>query len=195
MAPWCIRRYRHSDISVNYTPSAQAAVAKPTRVTSQLVQVLGIATVALSLSALDLYGQAGSVTPTPGERFELLHNLLGDQSREYVNDVLKTIAFLLVAIGWILTSKPSREFLGSNVRAHSAGLLTVALVAVIHVALSIEKFVASQQTMKLLFDLDYFPREYYAVVQIGLPVFLANVALHIVLFGTLFVLVKDTRSH
>ena len=195
MAHGYFRRYRHSDIPVSYAPSTQASVARSTRVTSRLLQVLGIVTVALLLSALDLYGQAGSVTPTPAERFELLHNLLGEQSRDYVNDVLKTIAFLLLAIGWILTSKPTRDFLGSNIRAYRAGLLTVALVAIIHVVLSIDQFFASQRTMKLLLDLNYFPLEYYVARQIEPQVLLANLVLHVVLFGTLFALVKDTRSH
>ena len=132
--------------------------------------------------------------PEPKEHFELVHRALVDLSDRYVGDVMKTIAFLLLATGWILTSDRSREFLRRNRGARRTALITVPGIAILHVWLSIQTFEISTQKMQLLEEIGYFQKQYYAGDGVTLDVLVADLALTTFLFTTLFFLIRALRA-
>ena len=63
------------------------------------------------------------------KRFELFYDALKDEYKSYVEDVVKSLGVLIIAIGWIMTSEGTRTFLaGSKVNA-VALICTVVLAA------------------------------------------------------------------
>ncbi len=126
---------------------------------------------------------------TKQEQFELLHTSITMLSQQYVDDVLKTIAFVLLAIGWILTSDRSRAFLKSNRAARRAALITVPVVALLTFGLSYKIYRVSGQKMDLLDELRYFDARFYAHDGITFYFFGANLLVHLALFLTLFALI------
>lgn len=127
-------------------------------------------------------------------RFELAYESMTNATREYVNDALKTIGFLLLAAGWLVSSDRSRKFLRESRRAHRAALVVVPLAAVIHVWLALGTYRLSQSKVALLENLDYMPAQYFAEDAIRLPIFIANLALHLALFATLLVLILAVKD-
>ena len=122
------------------------------------------------------------------EKFDMIYTSMTHLSKEYVDDVMKTIAFLLLAIGWIVTSDRSRAFLSTE-NVNLTALIAIVFIALTHVLLSIGAFRTSQVKMRLLEDLDYVSREYYAGDRVTGLLLIANLALHLALFATLFALI------
>lgn len=126
---------------------------------------------------------------TNEKRFDMLHKSVVDLSDDYEDDVLRTIGFLLLAIGWILTSEKSREFLKQNRSARRAALATIPMIALVHVGWSIGTFRISQNKMALLIDLHYIDAKFYADDGITWFFFATNLTVHVALFVVLFALV------
>ncbi len=143
-----------------------------------------------------LLGQTSPDVPSVKDRFEFLHNSLHELSQDYTNDVFKTIGFLLLAIGWIVTSQHSREFIGSRPIIRWAGLTSIAVAVIVHVALVRERFLVSSDQWQQLSELGFMPSAYYADDRITPIVFWATLVLHLALFAMLMVLVyrTDTES-
>ena len=156
------------------------------------------AIILLLLSTPVVVRQSAALEPTDQEKatkqeqFELVHRSLVRLSQDYVNDVLKTIAFLLLAVGWILTSDRSREFLKNNRAARRAALIIVPVIALLNFGWSIAMFLDSQVKMGLLKnDIKYVPPDYYADDGIASFVFGLNLLVHLALFLTLFALIHS----
>lgn len=135
-----------------------------------------------------------SQEPSAKERFDYLSTSLAKQSDEYVNDTMKTISFLLLIMGWLITSENSRTYLRNNRLGRRAALTTIPAVAVLHTLLAIETYGASKGKMAALRTLDYLGPQYYADNEITLTVMSTNLAIHLVLFGTLFLLVWASKG-
>ena len=68
--------------------------------------------------------------PVPSEqKFQLLYDSLRDLSKDFANDVLKTIGSLLLVIGWLMVSERSREFLRRNFTAWRTALVVIPVLA------------------------------------------------------------------
>ncbi len=98
----------------------------------------------------------------PKERFDRLSNSLADLSDEYANDTMKTISFLLLAMGWLITSEKSRAYLGGNRLARQAALTAIPALAMMHALTAAQTYFASQNTMEALRNLGYLERPYYS---------------------------------
>ncbi len=131
---------------------------------------------------------------SPQERFEILHKSLKDIFDEYTNDVLKSIAYLLLAIGWIVTSDRSREFLRGNNQAYRVAIIIVLVIALLHTGLAYWAFDRSQRISDLLVGLNYLPQDYYSHLKLTPIVFIGNLTLHLGLFAALFFLLVALRS-
>ncbi len=131
---------------------------------------------------------------TDAEKFALLHDSLMGLYQDYVNDIYKTIAFLLLAIGWFLTSENARNFLRTNAVAFRSALAAIPVIATVHVILAISTYWDSLQTMGRLVQLDYMPVAYYADQRITPMLLVTNLALHLALFTALFVFVYTLRK-
>ncbi len=130
----------------------------------------------------------------PKERFDRLSISLAELSDEYANDTMKTISFLLLAMGWLITSERSRAYLGGNRLARQAALTAIPALAMMHALTAAQTYFASQGKMETLFNLDYLKLPYYADDEITLKLLIVNLAIHTVLFATVFVLVWASKQ-
>ncbi len=158
-----------------------------------LAVALIVAAVALVFLTSAL-GAQGTTSVTEAERFTLLYTSLREMSKDYGNDVLKTIGSLLLVIGWLMTSEGSRKFLAQNVTAWRTALVVVPVVAVINTVWLIERFSASEGKVELLDELGYLPNAYYADDRITPVLMVANLVIHLALFAMLFALVYSHRG-
>ena len=97
-------------------------------------------------------------------------------------------------MGWLITSERSRRYMGSNRIARSGALTAVPAVAIMHVVLAREAFKASQTKIGALEALEYLGPDYYSDDEITQTLFLGNLAIHLVLFGALFLLVWASKE-
>ena len=64
------------------------------------------------------------------EKFESAYEALADIYTRYLEDVMKTIVFILIAIGWVLNSEKRREAIARNKVAYYSSLrVTVFLMS------------------------------------------------------------------
>lgn len=93
--------------------------------------------------------------------FDVLYESLCDIENRVVDSTLKVAGFLLLATGWIATSKDACGFLLSV--PHARPVATASLVAAfaLYVCASIQAWWISRQTLKQLKLLNFMPPEYY----------------------------------
>lgn len=138
--------------------------------------------------------QTQSDTVSAEHKFQLLHDSLRDLSKDFANDVLKTIASLLLVIGWLMVSEGSREFLRQNLTAWCTALVVIPVVAAANTVWLIDRFRASENKVALLKELEYLKEGYYASDKITPVVMVTDTILHLALFAALFGLVYSQRG-
>lgn len=114
--------------------------------------------------------------------------------QDYLNDVYKIIAFLLLTVGWLLTSENARNFLRTNTVAFRSALAAIPVIATVHVIIAVGMYRDSLRAVDRLVQLDYMPMEYYADQRITPMLLVTNLALHLALFAVLFLFVYTLRK-
>ena len=71
------------------------------------------------------------------ETFKLIYDSLVDFHKAYVTNVMNTLAFIVIATGWILTSDKSRDYLSRNKTGRWVSLFVIVIIAVIHTVVSV----------------------------------------------------------
>ncbi len=125
---------------------------------------------------------------TDKEHFDLLYTALKELVEDYYEDVMKTVAFLVIAIGWFVTSTKSREFLRNNTIIRRASLATVFMIAVIHIRSEILTYQASKTLHSLLVQMNYIDLSYFAHYKITNMQLITNGIQNTALFGVLLVI-------
>ncbi len=133
-------------------------------------------------------------TVSAEQRFKLLHDSLRDLSKNFANDVLKTIASLLLVIGWFMVSEGSREFLRQNLTAWRTALVVIPVMAVANTVWLIDRFRISENKVALLKELEYLKEGYYASDKITSVVMVTDTILHLALFAAIFGLIYSQRG-
>ncbi|WP_374502433.1 hypothetical protein [Zoogloea sp.] len=83
------------------------------------------------------------------KRFNLFYDALKDEYKSYVEDVVKSLGFLIVAIGWIMTSEGARSYLASP-RVNGFALACTLLLAACNFAVYIGHYLRSARLKKQL---------------------------------------------
>jgi len=149
----------------------------------------------VACSALSTPVLARQDEPTRTEQFDRLSTSLANLSDEYSADMIGTISFLLLVLGWFITSERSRAYLHTNRLARRAALTAIPSVALMNALLISGVYTASQAKVRALERLNYLGPDYYGDDEITLTLLIANFAIHLVLFGTVFVLVWARKAH
>jgi hypothetical protein len=123
------------------------------------------------------------------ERFKLLHTSLKEISDLFIDNGLKTTAFLVIVMGWLFTSEQTRNYLASNSVVKWISLAVVAFIGVIHVLTCSLLYTRSKKKSLLLSELEYVEPEYYSHYRISLPHFLILVLMNTSLFIVIFAVV------
>ncbi|MCM8596697.1 hypothetical protein [Accumulibacter sp.] len=83
-------------------------------------------------------------------RFELLHDALKAEKDSYTKVVWSSFSLLLIALGWLLTSRDARQFLRDNPGVRGVALSAVLVVAAVHTVVLGFHVAASQRIVHLL---------------------------------------------
>jgi hypothetical protein len=132
------------------------------------------------------------------DRFNLLYASLVDTFKGYVENVMKTLASIILTMGWILTSDTSRKFLAERKAAYVMVLGAIIIVASLHTCVSIAYYFRSQGKIDLLSkvkegDQQYVEPSYYLSYKITPSIIVVNLMMNLSLFAVLFMMIYTLR--
>ena len=128
------------------------------------------------------------------EKFDLLYTSSKDIYNGYNVDVMKSLALLIIGIGWFVTSDKSREFFRKSRTARTSALIAAVILCLVHVWSSISTFHLSREKISLLSALNYVNPNYYQNYEITTTTLVLNLALIIALFGVLIVILSSLKE-
>jgi hypothetical protein len=99
--------------------------------------------------------------PTKKEQFELLYGILKSLHDNSLDTVLKAMGFLLLAMGWVVTSESARVFLAGDRTLRWAAVSVLAMAAILFALFAIRVVRQSMATSRALEDLDYMPVRHF----------------------------------
>ena len=129
------------------------------------------------------------------DRFNLTYESLKDEFRGYIENLVRTWAAIIIAIGWILTSEQSRNFLAKQRAAYWWLLAAIVVISMLHVGVCISYYRRSQCRVNFLIgeftdsDPPYITKEYFMSYRITPLMIGTNLLVSIFLFSALFVMV------
>jgi hypothetical protein len=129
------------------------------------------------------------------DKFDLLYESLKDEFKGYIDFLMKTWTFIIITMGWILTSQQSREFLAKQRAAYWWLLATILVIYILHVGVCNSYYRRSQNKFNLLIrefsasDSPYIEKEYYISYKITPLLVWTNLLLSLFLFAVLFMIV------
>ncbi|MEE9441237.1 MAG: hypothetical protein V3V99_01025 [candidate division Zixibacteria bacterium] len=139
--------------------------------------------------------QTTEISKLAEKKFDLLYESLQGTYDGFIVDVMKTLAFLIIAIGWFVTSDKSREFFRNNKTARTAAIGAVAILAAIHYLDCISAFYASQQAILLLENLKYLGSEFFTDYKIAPVMLIQYLIQNTVLFAVLIIILFTLKRN
>jgi hypothetical protein len=128
------------------------------------------------------------------ERFELIYGSLKDVHNDYLIDVMKAIALLVICLGWLITSGKGRDFFKNNITARVSSIIILVLLCVININTSIRAYRFSQDKITELSILNYIEPKYYENYEISTEFLVANLIVHTALFALLAVILWTLKE-
>jgi len=106
---------------------------------------------------------AGEPKADAKARFEILFATIRDYQQGLLENTAKTAGFLLLSIGWLVTSETARDVLGADGVLRSAAAGAVILAVTLYAAASLHVYRVARRVHARLLDLAYVPAEDLAV--------------------------------
>lgn len=125
-------------------------------------------------------------------QIELHYQALVDEYKVYVDDVVKSLGFIVIALGWVVTSDGARTFLKGN-HANKVALVAIAILAVCNFAVYLGHYTRSTRLQRLITSLDpdcYEVTRNYLLTPLHIAVNCTTIG---ALFALLLVLVATLR--
>lgn len=129
-----------------------------------------------------------------GTSFGLLYGQLANIRKDYDENAMKTAAFILLAIGWVLTSDKGRDFLVANRTFNTFSLVVVCLIAVVHSGECLRYQSSSIVKTVQLNSLNYMEPTYYEGYLIDMESLGIVLATNLSLMSVLFMMVYFLRK-
>lgn len=109
----------------------------------------------------------------PQEQFKTLLEALKGYQASALDSGYKTLGFMVVALGWLITSEGARAFLKANVYTKVATLVFLGLSVIGYGFMAYRVYSLSRSVFAKLERLGYAPREVYAhyVISKVVPVY------------------------
>lgn len=129
------------------------------------------------------------------DKFDLLYESLKDEFKGYIESLGKTWAFIVLTMGWLLTSQQSRDFLAKQRAAYWWLLMAIIVTGILHVGVCNSYYRRSQKKFNILIrefsdsDSPYIEKEYYVSYKITPLMVWTNLLLSLFLFAALFMIV------
>lgn len=129
---------------------------------------------------------------------EAQFNVLITSLRAYhdglIDGSFKATAFVLLVLGWLLTSKEARAYLAGSQRVRRLAALALGLGTLVYATISWRAYLFSQSVFAQLVALDYVPLSAYTDQRITAATLAAFVAQNVILTCLTCYLVLTTRS-
>jgi len=106
----------------------------------------------------------------------------------------KTAGFLLLALGWLITSDKARAFLHDNVRARRTSLLVVLIVAAVHASVVIGRSSASTTLAAFLNSTQCTSSQAYEAFLLGRGKVAGALFVYLALAAALYVFIAATNN-
>lgn len=127
-------------------------------------------------------------------KHESLYNSMKDWFNAYVQNVLGTLATLVVGIGWILTSKEARNFLRSHRHVIYSALAILEMICLAHIWVSLYAYSIMDLKYELLSRLRYLDPLYFKDYKLTMAHCIVNLLVNIALFKLQILMVYSLRS-
>ncbi len=128
------------------------------------------------------------------DKFNLAYESLKEIHHCYTTDVMKSLAFLLICIGWFITSNKSRDFIKNNKIVRISSIVALVIIGIIHIREQINTYMSSQHIVSDLSNMNYLDMKYYEHYEINLGQLIANSIMNIVLFVVLILIILSLRE-
>lgn len=128
------------------------------------------------------------------ETFRFLFEILKDLNKSYFQNVMSTLGFVLLAIGWVVTSEKSRSFLGSSKSIRFSSVAVVGIISMIHSILSIGAYFLSASKFTQLVNLNYVDLNYFNMYKLNGWHVSLNLLMNLSVFGLLMLLIFKTKD-
>jgi hypothetical protein len=116
---------------------------------------------------------------------EVVFKALEDNYARYFDNIFKTVGFIVIAIGWILTSDKSREFLQTNVVAHWTAMVGTLIIACGHAVALGFGYISSIKLIEQLREIGYIDCHYFKHYQISYVQICGSILSDTILFAAL----------
>ena len=147
---------------------------------------------------VSIYGQIGNLEEpmkaTPKEVFDHTYDMMIEISIIYTDRIQKTLASLLIVIGWFITSVKTQTYLSKSQRTRIFMQCIVVVVAILDISSHFVAKELSHDKLGLLKKIGYMDLEYYQKDAIPEPLFIINAITHLALFLIILVLIGRTKS-
>lgn len=128
------------------------------------------------------------------KRYKIIYESLKDLHNEYIIDVMKTIALLIVCLGWLITSDKGRDFFKKNRTARISSIIILLLLCIININISIRSYRFSRDKITELSILNYIEPKYYQNYEISTELLVLNLIVHTALFALLAVILWTLKK-
>jgi len=108
--------------------------------------------------------------------FQHLHKELVEYQIRFVDLSMKGAGLVLLLLGWMLTSQPTRAFIAASAEARSAAIAGIGVMVATYLFIVIRMARVSQSLTAQMDALEYLPRSYYDFRTISPRVLLAAAA-------------------
>lgn len=128
------------------------------------------------------------------KKFNFVYESLKHIQKDYVTDIMKALAFLILCIGWFITSDKSRNFFRKNRALRISSIIALIIICAIHINSQISTYIYSQQIFNDLSDMNYFDSIYYRSYQITIDQLIANSVMNTILFAVLILILFSLKK-
>lgn len=138
--------------------------------------------------------QASDQSASKEKQFDLTYESFKNIHGDYTVDVMKSLAFLILAIGWFVTSNKSREFFSKRRAVRISAIVAAVALFLIHAWASISIHRLSEAKMSLLSALNYVDPQYYDSYRITATQVVLNLVMIAGLFAVLIVILCSLKE-
>ena len=128
------------------------------------------------------------------EKHDFIYDSFKDIYTIYGIDVMKILAFLVLFIGWFITSDKSRDFYKKNRVVRISSIIALIVLGIIHITSQFSSYLYSKEKLAELSELRYLDLKYYENYEITFGQLIANVVQNSVLFVVLILIIFSMKE-
>ncbi len=128
------------------------------------------------------------------EKHDFIYDSFKDIYSSYGIDVMKILAFLVLCIGWFITSDKSRDFYKKNRVVRISSIIALIVLGIIHITSQFSSYLYSKEKLAELSKLNYLDLKYYENYEITFGQLIANVVQNSVLFVVLILIIFSMKE-